>query len=191
MNFGNSMIARAESRTEIEEVNLNRAFDAALPNIRRYISRNGWDPMEAPDIEIPLSHLVIILSFFIEIYFEYIQMKNKNKKYHSSKYIFRIAPFQPGLLKTKMQLHHGHVQQLSTLFRTGDITLQYSKEKISVYLNIGWETLDASIPFIKLQSLKEKKKKNFNFDKKTFQTSFSCRRTIKYLLIFPTICLRT
>ena len=59
----------------VHEVNLNQAFDAALPNIQNYLTKNGYDPMEAPDVEIPLSHFVSshFYSYFIccfAIYFD-------------------------------------------------------------------------------------------------------------------------
>lgn len=91
----------------VHEANLSKTFDTVLPSIRRYIINNGFDPIDIPDINIPLSLL-------------------------------------PDLLKTKLQLHHGHLQELSTIYRTGDVILQWTNEKMSLYLNIGFETLDLS-----------------------------------------------
>lgn len=55
-----------------------------------------------------------------------------------------IFSVQPGLLNTKMSLHHGYMQQLSTIYRTGDIIWQWTEEKGSLYANIGFQTLDVS-----------------------------------------------
>ncbi|XP_043284133.1 uncharacterized protein [Venturia canescens] len=94
----------------VQEMNLSSTFDNFLPKIRKFITMNGYDPMEIPDVEIPLSPL-------------------------------------PGFLKTKMEMHHGYLQEVSTIYRTGDIIWQWTDVKGALYLNIGFETLDMSYEY--------------------------------------------